>query len=153
MGKESDMAGASTIGPEMPIGRQGPTTMPPGQTPEPLDAADPSLIGTASAPVAVRPRPRDDAPYAVVGRPRNEGHGKRLTAAFEALEVFPALAESRNRLLALIAEERPSVSAVVAAIEADVPLVIAVLRAANSHDGPKKGQVDSPATPPQGLSP
>ena len=35
------------------------------------------------------------------GTPRNEGHGKRLTAAFEALERFPALAESRNRLLPL----------------------------------------------------
>ena len=35
----------------------------------------------------------------VVGRRHNEGHGKRLTAAFDALERFPALAESRNRLL------------------------------------------------------
>jgi hypothetical protein len=54
-----------------------------------------------------------------VGRSRNEGHGKRLTAAFEALEVFPALAESRNRLLAIISEERPSTGEVVRAIEAD----------------------------------
>ena len=30
----------------------------------------------------------------------NEGHGRRLTAAFEALEAFPALAESRNRAAA-----------------------------------------------------
>src|SRR5436853_6184152 len=82
-----------------------------------------------------------------------EGHGKRLTAAFEALEVFPALAESRNRLLALIAEERPSVSEVVAAIESDVALVIAVLRLANSHDGPKRGQVDSVVTAVEVLSP
>ena len=65
---------------------------------------------------ARRPDPVRDrsTPAAVVGRPHNEGHGKRLTAAFEALELFPALAESRNRLLALIAEERPSVSEVVA---------------------------------------
>ena len=82
-------------------------TTTPGSTPEPLSAADDSLMSTATAPAAVRPRPGGDAPYAVVGRPRNEGHGKRLTAAFEALEVFPALAESRNRLLALIAEESP----------------------------------------------
>jgi len=27
-------------------------------------------------------------------RHHNEGHGRRLTAAFEALEAFPALAES-----------------------------------------------------------
>ncbi len=32
-------------------------------------------------------------------RHQNEGHGRRLTAAFEALEAFPALAESRDRLL------------------------------------------------------
>src|SRR6476469_8068684 len=60
------------------------------------------------------------SPYAAVGRSRNEGHGKRLTAAFEALEVFPALAESRNRLLTLISEERPSIGDVVRAIESDV---------------------------------
>ena len=52
--------------------------------------------------------PRPGEPYALVGPPRNEGHGKRLTAAFEALELFPALAESRNRVLALVAEERPA---------------------------------------------
>src|SRR6266508_1203749 len=34
-------------------------------------------------------------------RRHNEGHGRRLTAAFEALEAFPALAESRDRLLRL----------------------------------------------------
>src|SRR5438874_2039589 len=31
-------------------------------------------------------------------RHQNEGHGRRLTMAFEALEAFPALAESRDRL-------------------------------------------------------
>ena len=35
-------------------------------------------------------------------RRHNEGHGRRLTAAFEALEAFPALAESRNRLLRVV---------------------------------------------------
>ncbi len=70
-------------------------TVTPGQTPERLPSADDSLMSTATAPAVVRPtRPRGDAPYAVVGRPRNEGHGKRLTAAFEALEdVRVALAE------------------------------------------------------------
>src|SRR6476659_11412551 len=101
-------------------------------------------MSTATAPAVVRPtRPRGDAPYAVVGRPRNEGHGKRLTAAFEALEVFPALAESRNRLLALIAEERPSIGDMVRAIESDVALVIAIMRLANGFDSPRRGPVDS----------
>src|SRR4051812_49557750 len=121
--------------------------MTPGQTPDPLPAADDSLMSAATAPAAVRPRPRGDAPYAVVGRPRNEGHGKRLTAAFEALEVFPALAESRNRLLALIAEDRPSIGDVVRAIESDVALVIAVLRLANRGDGPQRGPGGSVRAP------
>jgi len=82
-------------------------------------------------------------PYAAVGRSRNEGHGKRLTAAFEALEVFPALAESRNRLMTLTAEERPSIGDMVRAIESDVALVIAIMRLANGFDSPKRGQVDS----------
>jgi len=147
------MAGASTIGPAMPIQGQGGYPMTPGQTPEPLQAADDSLMSTATAPAAVRPRPRGDAPYAVVGRPRNEGHGKRLTAAFEALEVFPALAESRNRLLALIAEDSPSTGDVVRAIESDVALVISVMRLANGLDSPRRGQVESVVSAVEVLSP
>ena len=40
-------------------------------------------------------------PYAARERHHNEGHGRRLTAAFEALEAFPVLVESRNRVLRL----------------------------------------------------
>jgi putative nucleotidyltransferase with HDIG domain len=128
--------------------------MTPGQTPEPLEAADHSPMSTAPATAPVRPRaPRGDAPYAVVGRPRNEGHGKRLTAAFEALEVFPALAESRNRLLTLIAEDRPSTGDVVRAIESDVALVISVMRLANGLDSPRRGQVESVVGSVEVLSP
>jgi putative nucleotidyltransferase with HDIG domain len=65
----------------------------------------------------------------------NEGHGRRLTAAFEALEAFPALAESRRRVLRLVNLDPPSVSDMVAAIESDVALVIAVMRLANKHAG------------------
>ncbi len=96
---------------------------------------------------------RASEPYTLVGPPRNEGHGKRLTSAFEALELFPALAESRNRLLALIAEERPSTGDVVQAIESDVALVIAVLRVANKVDSPRRGQVESIVTAVEILSP
>jgi putative nucleotidyltransferase with HDIG domain len=111
----------------------------------------PPLTAT-KAPAAPR-RVRSSEPYAVVGTPRNEGHGKRLTAAFEALERFPALAESRNRLLALIAEERPSTADVVTAIESDVALVIAVLRLANGLDSPKRGQIESIVAAVEILSP
>jgi putative nucleotidyltransferase with HDIG domain len=95
-----------------------------------------------AAPPRVAPI-RPGEPYAVVGRPRNEGHGKRLTAAFEALELFPALAESRNRVLQVVAAERPSTGELVQAIESDVALVIAALRLANAADGPRRGQVES----------
>ncbi len=92
-------------------------------------------------------------PYAAVSRSRNEGHGKRLTAAFEALEVFPALAESRNRLMSLAAQERPSIGDMVRAIESDVALVIAIMRLANGFDSPKRGQVDSVVLAVEVLSP
>src|SRR3954467_10850806 len=147
------MARASTIGPRRPMHGQGGTTMTPGRTPEHLSAADDSGMSTATAPASVRPRPRGDAPYAVVGRPRNEGHGTRLPAAFEALEVFPALAESRNRLLALIAEDRPSTGDVVRAIESDVALVISVLRLANGLESPRRGQGESIVGSVEVLSP
>jgi putative nucleotidyltransferase with HDIG domain len=129
---------------------------PPEQIPvTPDDTLMPPAATPASAspepPHAAKPAPRE--PYAVVGRPRNEGHGKRLTAAFEALEVFPALAESRNRLLALMTEEHPSTGEVVRAIESDVALVIAVLRLANGLDSPKRGLVESIVNAVEVLSP
>src|SRR5918997_1776982 len=71
----------------------------------------------------------------------NEGHGRRLTVAFEALEAFPALAESRNRVLRVVREDRASVGEVVAAVESDVALVITVLRIANRNGQRKKGKI------------
>jgi putative nucleotidyltransferase with HDIG domain len=68
-------------------------------------------------------------------RHQNEGHGRRLTMAFEALEAFPALAESRNRLLAVISEDHVATADIVTAVESDVALIIAVLRVANQAQG------------------
>jgi len=76
-------------------------------------------------------------------RHHNEGHGRRLTAAFEALEHFPALAESRDRVLRVIAGDRPSPGEVVAAVESDIALVIAVLRLANAQSGKRRGRIAS----------
>ena len=76
-------------------------------------------------------------------RSHNEGHGRRLTAAFEALEAFPALAESRNRVLRVASTERPSAGEVVAAVESDIALVIATLRLANRREGKTRGKVSS----------
>jgi putative nucleotidyltransferase with HDIG domain len=75
-------------------------------------------------------------------RHQNEGHGRRLTMAFEALEAFPALAESRNRLLAVISKDHVATADVVSAVESDVALIIAVLRLANRAEG-ARGKVDT----------
>ena len=75
-------------------------------------------------------------------RHQDEGHGRRLTMAFEALEAFPALAESRDRLLAVISKEHVATADVVTAVESDVALIIAVLRLANrARDG--RGRIDT----------
>src|ERR1700756_5846512 len=68
------------------------------------------------------------SPAAPAERHQNEGHGRRLTLAFEALEAFPALAESRNRLLAVIAKDNVATADVVSAVESDVALLTSILR-------------------------
>ena len=110
-------------------------------------------MSSASAMAAGAPEPGAATPHSVVGRSRNEGHGARLTSAFEALERFPALAESRNRVLTLVAEERPSTSDVVCAIESDVALVIAVMRMANQAPGERRGKVENVVQGVEVLSP
>src|SRR5438309_9797418 len=95
--------------------------------------------GKAAATPATRPL----APAAPAGeRHQNEGHGRRLTMAFEALEAFPALAESRDRLLTVIAKDHVATADVVSAVESDVALIIAVLRMANQAQA-GRGRVDT----------
>jgi putative nucleotidyltransferase with HDIG domain len=57
--------------------------------------------------------------------------GARLAAAFEAVERFPVLAESQARVMQAATAETARVGDLVAAVESDVALTIAVLRAAN----------------------
>jgi len=87
-------------------------------------------MATAARPVRSTALARSPA-HAVGRRRGGEGHGRRLTAAFEALEVFPALVESRNRLLELTRGEPVAPGDLIAAVESDLALVVAVLRAAN----------------------
>ncbi len=82
------------------------------------------------------------APAAAPARQQAEGHGRRLTSAFEALEAFPALAESRNRLLAVVDKDNVATADIVTAVESDVALSIAVLRIANQAQG-SRGRVDT----------
>jgi putative nucleotidyltransferase with HDIG domain len=79
---------------------------------------------------------------ATPARRRDEGHGQRLTRAFEALETFPALAESRNRLLTVVDRSNVSTADIVTALESDVALSIATLRLANQTDR-GRGRVDT----------
>jgi len=87
-----------------------------------------------------------------VAAPRPEGHGRRLTAAFEALEAFPALAESRERVMRVVSQEQPSEGEMVSAIESDVALVIAVLRLSNRH-ADSRGRIRSVPQAIQVLTP
>ncbi len=87
------------------------------------------------------PTPTD--PYASRERHHNEGHGRRLTAAFEALEAYPVLVESRNRILRLFEDSDPSAADVISAVEGDVALAVTVVRLANAVEGPSQGRVDS----------
>jgi putative nucleotidyltransferase with HDIG domain len=82
-------------------------------------------------------------PYASRERHHNEGHGRRLTAAFEALEAFPVLVESRNLVLRLFEAGDPATADVVGAVEADAALAVAVMRLANQVDGRTRGKVES----------
>ena len=82
------------------------------------------------------------SPQAPTAGRRGQGHGRRLTTAFEALEAFPALAESRNRLLAVVEKDNVATADVVTAVESDVALSIAVLRLANQAQG-SRGRVET----------
>jgi putative nucleotidyltransferase with HDIG domain len=62
--------------------------------------------------------------------------GARLAAAFEAVEKFPALIESRARVMQAATAETARIGELVAAVEADVALTVSVLRFANRSGAP-----------------
>jgi len=78
--------------------------------------------------------------------------GARLAAAFEAVEKFPALIESRARVMRATTAETARVGELVEAVEADVALTIAVLRFANRSGG-GRGDVGSVPTAVETLKP
>jgi putative nucleotidyltransferase with HDIG domain len=114
-----------------------------------VTASKPKRRAAKTGPSAVKTEPsaetkrRPSASGTASGeRHQNEGHGRRLTMAFEALEAFPALAESRNRLLAVISKDHVATADIVTAVESDVALIIAVLRLANQAQS-GRGRVDT----------
>jgi putative nucleotidyltransferase with HDIG domain len=102
----------------------------------------------AAAPASSQPAPT--TPQG--GRHQNEGHGRRLTQAFEALERYPALAESCKRLLLVMSKEHVATADIVSAVESDVALVTAVLRLAN-RSPQAQGRVDTVVGAVEVLSP
>jgi putative nucleotidyltransferase with HDIG domain len=121
-----------------------------GDAHDPTRAA-PDKRGAVAALAAVKTVPTD--PYAARERHHNEGHGRRLTAAFEALEAYPMMVESRNRIMRLFEDGEPSTADMVAAVEADVALAVTVVRLANQVDGAMNGRVDSAVSGVEVLSP
>ena len=59
--------------------------------------------------------------------------GSRLADAFEAVERFPVLIESRERVIAAATAETARIGELVEAVESDVALAISVLRFANRN--------------------
>ncbi len=108
------------------------------QAATPADGASSNGAAPASAPAGERHQ--------------NEGHGRRLTMAFEALEAFPALAESRDRLISVVSKDHVATADVVTAVESDVALIIAVLRLANQAQG-GRGRVDTAVAAVELLTP
>jgi putative nucleotidyltransferase with HDIG domain len=72
-----------------------------------------------------------DAPAKGAGSRGGPAPGSRLAEAFEAVERFPVLIESRERVIAAATADNPRVGEIVEAVEADVSLSISVLRFAN----------------------
>src|SRR4051794_1209047 len=70
-------------------------------------------------------------PGAADGSRGNAAPGSRLAEAFEAVERFPVLIESRERVIAAATAEPARIGELVEAVESDVALAISVLRFAN----------------------
>ena len=115
-------------------------------------ASKPKRVATTKVRTAESERRPGGPPTAPGARHQNEGHGRRLTMAFEALEAFPALAESRNRLLAVMSGDHVATADVVTAVESDVALIIAVLRVANQAQS-SRVRIDTVVSAVELLSP
>src|ERR1700750_990573 len=87
------------------------------------------LCGMATTTTQTTGRPAD-----LAGKSNGRGApapGSRLAEAFEAVERFPVLIESRERVIAASTAETARVGELVETVESDVALAISVLRFAN----------------------
>lgn len=86
---------------------------------------------------------RTGEPAVARERHHNEGQGRRLTAAFEALEAFPMLSTTRDRVMDLFADGEPTTADLVRVVEGDLALTIAVMRMANRGETAGRRRADS----------
>ena len=87
--------------------------------------------GARAATNAKPPKANEAVPKPATTAERRGGQGgRRLADAFDAVSRMPALAESRARVLRASDGESSSPAAIAEAIESDVALTIAVMRAA-----------------------
>lgn len=63
--------------------------------------------------------------------------GRRLAAAFDSISNLPALAEARERLVALAESPSSSTGQMADVVETDAALAIALMQAANNGNGPR----------------
>jgi putative nucleotidyltransferase with HDIG domain len=84
---------------------------------------------------------RAHADEAIVKPGKPDAPGARLAAAFEAVERFPALIESRARVMNAATAETARIGEIIQAVETDVALMIAVLRFANRTNRGDVGSV------------
>jgi putative nucleotidyltransferase with HDIG domain len=95
---------------------------------------------------AVKPsqaRPRASRAAATSEEHYGGGRAQRLTTAFKALESFPALAESCERLEGLLVKDPVPMAEVVSAVESDAALVLRVLSLANERGAAGEARIDT----------
>ena len=86
-----------------------------------------------------------DMPRKGGSRGRGPAPGSRLAEAFETVERFPVLFESRERVMRAATAETARVGEIVSAVESDVALTITVLRFANRSGKAAGGIASVPA--------
>ena len=72
----------------------------------------------------------------VSARPTGAG-GRRLAASFDSISSLPALAEARERLVAIAESPSTSPGQIADVVESDAAIAIAVMQAANNGNGPR----------------
>ena len=89
------------------------------------------LTTQANGKVAAHKVAAQDVSNGTNGSRGSAAPGSRLAEAFEAVERFPVLIESRERVVAAATAETARIGDLVEAVESDVSLTISVLRFAN----------------------